>query len=243
MITIIPLRLDIDFVEGMDIAKIIVDNIELQDKDIVVIAHKIVSKVEGRIVDLDTIEPSNYARELASKHMKDPRIVELILREAKEIVKEKDGIIITETKHGFVCANSGVDRSNVKGGVALLPLDPDRSAYNIRTRLRELTGKEVAVIISDTFGRPFREGQVNVAIGVSGINPLKDYRGSQDMYGQELKVTNIAIADELASAAELVMNKSDRVPIAIIRGYNYEVVEGSSKSLIRDKSKDLFRTG
>ncbi|GIU71105.1 MAG: F420-0--gamma-glutamyl ligase [Candidatus Nitrosocaldaceae archaeon] len=241
MIEIIPLKLEIEFKEGMDIAKIITDFYDLNDKDIIVIAHKIVSKVEGRIVSLDSIKPSQKALELAKKHDKDPKIVEVILEEAKDIVRERDGIIITETKHGFICANSGVDRSNVKDGLVMLPLDPDRSAYNIRKRIKELTDKEVAVIISDTFGRPFREGQVNIAIGVSGINPLKDYKGKKDIYGYELRVTNIAIADELASAAELVMNKSDKTPIAIIRGYDYDIADGSIKPLIRDKANDLFR--
>ncbi|RMF32198.1 MAG: coenzyme F420-0:L-glutamate ligase [Candidatus Nitrosothermus koennekii] len=238
---VIPLKLEIEFKEGMDIAKIITDFYDLNDKDIIVIAHKIVSKAEGRIVSLDSIKPSQKALELAKKHDKDPKVVEVILEEAKDIVRERDGIIITETRHGFICANSGVDRSNVKDGLVLLPLDPDRSAYNIRKRIKELTNKEVAVIISDTFGRPFREGQVNIAIGVSGINPLKDYKGKKDIYGYELRVTNIAIADELASAAELVMNKSDKTPIAIIRGYDYEIADGSIKPLIRDKANDLFR--
>ena len=240
MIEIIPLKLDLEFKEGMDIAEIIKD-FEIYDNDIIVIAHKIVSKVEGRIVALDSIKPSELAKKLAEEHGKDPKIMQLILDEAKSIVKARDGIIITETKHGFICANSGVDRSNVKDGIVLLPIDPDRSAYNIRKRIRELTDKEVAVIITDTFGRPFREGQVNVAIGISGLDPLKDYKGKNDIYGYQLKVTNIAIADELASAAELVMNKSDKVPIAIIRGYNYKISDGSIKPLIRDKVNDLFR--
>ncbi len=240
-IEIIPIKLDIEFIKGMDIAKIITDSSTLYDKDIVVVAHKIVSKVEGRVIALDSIKPSQQALDIASKHGKDPKVMEVILQEAKSIVRARDGIIITETKHGFICANSGVDTSNVKGGLVLLPLDPDRSAYLIRKRIRELVNKEVAVIISDTFGRPFREGQVNVAIGVSGIRPIKDYRGKQDMYGNILKVTQIAIADELASAAELVMNKSDKVPIAIIRGYDYEVAEDPIRALIRDREYDLFR--
>jgi coenzyme F420-0:L-glutamate ligase/coenzyme F420-1:gamma-L-glutamate ligase len=241
MIKIIPVRLDIEFKEGMDIAKIITDFSDLCNKDIIIIAHKIVSKVEGRVALLNNIKPSKLALELADKHDKDPKIIQLILDEAKSIVRARDGIIITETRHGFICANSGVDRSNVKDGILLLPIDPDRSAYQIRKRIKELINKEVAVIISDTFGRPFREGQTNVAIGISGINPLKDYKGKKDIYGYELKVTNIAIVDELASAAELVMNKSDKVPIVIIRGYDYEISDGSIKPLIRDKVNDLFR--
>lgn len=241
MIEIIPLKLDIEFKEDVDIAKIITDFSGLYDKDIIVIAHKIVSKVEGRMVLLDDIKPSKLALELAEKHDKDPKVMQVILDESKSIVKAKNGIIITETKHGFICANAGVDRSNVRDAVVLLPIDPDRSAYKIRRRIKELTNKEVAVIITDTFGRPFREGQINVAIGVSGLNPLKDYRGKKDIYDHELKVTNIAIADELASAAELVMNKSDKVPIAIIRGYSYEITASSVKPLIRNKANDLFR--
>jgi len=238
---IIPIRLEIEFEQGVDIAKIILDAIELYDKDIIVIAHKIVSKVEGRIIRLDSIKPSALAFEIAKVNNKDPKIVEVILSESKEIVRAKNGIIIAETRHGFICANAGIDISNIKDGVALLPLDPDRSAYNIRKRIKEISKKDVAVIISDTFGRPFREGQVNIAIGISGLNPLKDYRGKYDMYGKELKVTNIAIADELASAAELVMNKSDKTPIAVIRGYDYEVSEGTIKALIRSRENDLFR--
>ncbi len=241
MIEIIPLKLEIEFDQEIDIAKVILDSIKLYDKDIVVIAHKIVSKVEGRVIKLDSIEPSNKALAIAKANNKDPKVVEAILNESNEIIRAHNGIIISETKHGFICANAGIDRSNVRDGIVLLPLDPDRSAYNIRKRIRDLSNIEVAIIISDTFGRPFREGQVNIAIGVAGLNPLKDYRGKHDMYGQELKITNIAIADELASAAELVMNKSDKTPIAVIRGYKYETYEGTIRSLIRSKEKDLFR--
>lgn len=241
MLKIIPLKLDIEFVKGMDIAKIIVESFRLEDKDIVVIAHKIVSKVEGRIVKVEEIKPSEKAIRLGREHDKDPRVVEVILREANDIVRAKDGIIITETRHGFVCANSGVDRSNVREGLLLLPEDPDRSASLIRARIKELIDRDVAVIISDTFGRAFREGQVNFAIGISGINPLKDYKGMKDPYGYELKVTSIAIADELASAAELVMNKLDNTPIAVVRGYDYEIADASIDMLIRDREKDLFR--
>lgn len=241
MIKIIPIKLDIEFVKGMDIAEIIINSFNLEEKDIIVIAHKIVSKVEGRVVKFNDIKPSSRAIELAKEHNKDARVVEVILNEAMNIIRASKGVIITETKHGFICANSAVDRSNVRDGLVLLPEDPDRSAFLIRKRIKELTDKDVAVIISDTFGRAFREGQVNVAIGICGIKPLKDYRGMRDPYDNELKVTNIAIADELASAAELVMNKLDKTPIAVIRGYDYEISDCSIKMLIRDKDRDLFR--
>lgn len=214
----------------------------LKNNDVLVVAHKIVSKAEGRIADLATVKPSKRAINIAKKHHKDPRIAELILRESRRIVKMERGIIITETKHGFVCANAGIDKSNVYGDhVALLPANPDSSADKIRRAIEKQTGKNVAVIISDTFGRPFREGQVNVAIGVSGLKPFKDYRGSKDMFGKKLKVTEIAVADEIASAAELVMGKVNRVPIAMIRDFMYENRQGSAKELIRKRKKDLFR--
>jgi coenzyme F420-0:L-glutamate ligase/coenzyme F420-1:gamma-L-glutamate ligase len=213
----------------------------LRDGDILVVAHKIVSKAEGRIVSLNKVKPSRRAVSIARKHGKDPRIVELILRESRRIVKMKRGIIITETNHGLVCANAGVDRSNVNGNNALLlPINPDRSAEAIRSRIRRQTGKNIAVIISDTFGRPFREGQVNVAIGIAGLKPMMDYRGTRDMFGRKLQVTVIATADEIASAAELVMGKRDHMPIAIVRGLAYGK-NGSADELIRKPKDDLFR--
>jgi coenzyme F420-0:L-glutamate ligase/coenzyme F420-1:gamma-L-glutamate ligase len=219
------------------------ESIQIQAKDILVVAQKIVSKAEGKVLDLSLVHPSELAKTIAKTSAKDPRHVEVILRESTSIVRMRGAHLIVETPHGFVCANAGVDRSNVgkNDSVVLLPVDPDKSAKIIRQRIMELTGVDVGVIISDTFGRAWRNGQVNVAIGVDGLNPIVDYRGSQDMFGNQLSVTQIAIADELASAAELVMRKSDRIPVAIIRGVNYVKADGSIKPLIRPKEEDLFR--
>jgi coenzyme F420-0:L-glutamate ligase/coenzyme F420-1:gamma-L-glutamate ligase len=214
----------------------------IQSGDVVVITQKIVSKSEGRIVALNEVQPSTFARTIAEQTGKDPRLVELVLSEAERIVKMDQGVLIVETKHGLVCANAGVDRSNVGSEkAALLPVDPDASARMIREKIRSVTGVDVAVIISDTFGRPWREGLVEVAIGASGLSPLKDYRGQPDQFGYEMQATVIALADELASAAGLVFGKTDRVPAAIIRGFQYEPVEGSARALVRSREKDLFR--
>lgn len=217
----------------------------LFDNDILVIAHKVVSKAEGRIVNLDDIKPSSKSLAIAKENDKDPRIVELILNESKGIIRLSKGVIIVETKHGFICANAGVDQSNVEHSsnhAVLLPIDADSSAKKIRDSLRKRTGKDIAVIITDTFGRPFREGQTNVAIGIAGIEPIMSYIGTTDMYGKKLRVTEIAVVDEIASAAELAMGKSERVPVVIIRGYKYQKTERSEISkLIRSKEKDLFR--
>ena len=219
------------------------ESIQIQAKDILVVAQKIVSKAEGKVLDLSLVHPSELANTIAKTSAKDPRHIEVILRESTSIVRMRGAHLIVETPHGFVCANAGVDRSNVgkNDSVVLLPVDPDKSAKMIRQRIMELIGVDVGVIISDTFGRAWRNGQVNVAIGVDGLNPIVDYRGSQDMFGNELSVTQIAIADELASAAELVMRKSDRIPVAIIRGVEYVKEAGSIKSLIRSREEDLFR--
>jgi len=218
-------------------------SMQILDHDIIVIAQKIVSKSEGRVVDLQTVTPSTLANTIAESSEKDPKHVEVILREAANIIRMRGPHIIVETRHGFVCANAGVDRSNAGNGdlAVLLPIDPDRAAQKLRKRIRELTGADVGVIISDTFGRAWRNGQVNVAIGIDGLKPIMDYRGSSDMFGNQLKVTQIAIADELASAAELVMRKSDGVPVAIIRGVDYAKGSGSVQQLIRPKEEDLFR--
>ena len=218
----------------------------IEPGDILVVTQKIVSKAEGRVVDLSDVEPSTYASNLASWTGKDPRLVELVLRESRTVVRvePEHGIIITETHHGFVCANAGIDTSNVPGDgkVALLPQDPDGSARLIRAQVRAATsGVEAAVIISDTFGRAWREGHVNFAIGVAGMGPIKDYRGTPDAYGMILKVTNIAVADELAAAAELVTGKSIGVPAAIVKGYEAPPGDGSVGDLLRDRSRDLFR--
>jgi coenzyme F420-0:L-glutamate ligase/coenzyme F420-1:gamma-L-glutamate ligase len=218
-------------------------SIQIQPGDVIVVAQKIVSKAEGNVLDLSTVQPSSLAETIAKTSGKDPRHVEVILRESTSIVRMHGAHLIVETPHGFVCANAGVDRSNVgkNDSVVLLPVDPDKSAKMIRHRIMELTGANVGVIVSDTFGRAWRNGQVNVAIGVAGLSPMVDYRGTSDMFGNQLNVTQIAIADELASAAELVMRKSDRVPVAIIRGVRYVKEDGSIKPLIRPKEEDLFR--
>lgn len=246
---VIPVRVAGDIVAGSRLDGIILgalaeSRVELAGADVVVIAQKIVSKAEGRVVDLDSVKPSQRARKLALQLRKDPRIVELILQESKEVVKIQNGIIITETRHGLVCANSGVDQSNLAGrdSAVLLPKDPDASAKKLRALFLKKTGKDVAVIITDTFGRPFREGQANVAIGVAGLRPIKSYIGKKDMFGRKLHVTEIAVADEIASAAELVMNKSDGVPVAIVRGLKFDKDDrASAKPLVRPKKNDLFR--
>ena len=219
-------------------------NTPLLDGDVVVVTHKIVSKAEGHLVDLETIEPSALAQQWAHRYEKDARQVEVALREAVRIVRMDRGVLIAETRHGFVCANAGVDASNVSPHtVCLLPEDPDRSASVIRDGLKREFGVEVGVIISDSFGRPWRNGIVNVAIGVAGISPLADYRGLTDSAGYDLHITVLAVADELASAAELVMNKLDARPVAIIRGYQFPISAepGTGRDLVMDSSRDLFR--
>lgn len=216
----------------------------IQNLDILVITHVVVSRAEGNIVNLDKVQPSEFARRIAEQYGKDPALVEVILRESRSIVRMGNGSLITETKHGFVCANSGVDRSNVQGerNVVLLPEDPDHSAENIRQEIKKLTGRRVAVIVSDTHGRPLRIGETNVAIGVAGIMPIRDRRGEKDLFGYVLKVKQTAIADELSSAAELVIGQANEgIPVAIIRGYKYPETEGAKATqLTRPKEKDLF---
>jgi coenzyme F420-0:L-glutamate ligase/coenzyme F420-1:gamma-L-glutamate ligase len=217
--------------------------LQLERGDIVVVAQKIVSKAEGRVVSLRNIKPSALARGMARAMRKDPRHVEVILRETKRVVRRRGPHLIVETRHGLVCANAGVDKSNVEGEdlVTLLPKDVDRSARRIREQIMKRTGKNVSVIVSDTFGRPWRLGQTNVAIGLSGMRPWVDYRGTRDKFGYELSVTRIAVVDELAAAAELVMNKVDGVPVVIIRGYSHPRGRGSARQLIRPAKQDLFR--
>jgi coenzyme F420-0:L-glutamate ligase/coenzyme F420-1:gamma-L-glutamate ligase len=249
LIQILPVKVSADVKKGDNLAATIVSGAlnsgtEILGGDIVVVAQKIVSKAEGRVVDLRTITPSKNARTLARSQHKDLRLVEIILRESQRLVRARNGIIITETRHGFVCANSGVDQSNVQGAshAIILPIDPDKSASRIRSGIRKICDKDVAVVITDTFGRPFRIGQTNVAIGVAGIEATRSYVGSSDMYGRKLRVTEIAIVDEIASAAELVMGKVERVPVAIVRGYDFKPVQKSSINvLLRSKEKDLFR--
>ncbi len=249
-IEIIPVYLHADVRPKDKLETLILESIKksrqtLLNDDILVIAHKIVSKSENRIVELRKIEPSSRSIAIAKEQEKDPRVVELILNESTQILRNSRGIIIVETNQGLVCANAGIDQSNVEDGynhAVLLPIDPDKSARKIKASLKKKTGKDIAVIVSDTFGRPFREGQTNVAIGIAGMDPLRSYIGKTDMYGKKLRVTQIAIADEIASAAELVMGKANRIPIVIIRGYGYQRAQKTSISqLIRSRKKDLFR--
>jgi len=215
----------------------------LRDGDILVVTQKVVSKAEGRLLDLRTVEPSPFARAWASVHGKDPRHVEAVLREAQRIVRMDRGVLIAETRHGFICANAGVDASNVPGDevVCLLPLDPDASAERLRAGLAARFHAQVGVVISDTFGRPWRNGQTNVAIGVAGVRALLGYQGQHDPYGRELRVTEIAVADELAAAAELVMAKTIGVPAALVRGAATLLGAGSARELVRAPEHDLFR--
>ena len=235
--------------EGDDIAKLVCDAAKkqgtpVQDGDVIVVTHVFASRAEGSVVNLDTIAPSEFAKAWAQKFDKDPALVEVVLRESKRIIRMDDGKLITETKHGFTCANSGVDRSNVLGerNVALLPKNPDSAARKIRRRIKKFTGKDVAVIISDTHGRPLRQGEINVAIGVAGINPIRDRRGETDLFGYVLRIKRTAVADELASAAELAIGQaSEGIPVAIIRGYSYLKSEkGKATQLVRPKREDLF---
>ncbi len=232
---------------GDDLATIVLEacaatGATLQDGDILVVTHKIVSKAEGQLIDLREVEPSDLARRHAERWDKDPRQIEIVLREAARIVRMANGVIIAETAHGFVCANAAVDASNVASDfVCLLPQDPDASAAALRAALRERTGLDVPVIISDSFGRAWRFGITNVAIGLSGLAPLADYRGQQDGFGRTMHASVIAVADELAAAAELVANKLDGRPIALIRGYAFTRAEGSGRELILDPARDLFR--
>jgi coenzyme F420-0:L-glutamate ligase / coenzyme F420-1:gamma-L-glutamate ligase len=217
--------------------------LRFQDGDILVVKHKIVSKAEGALVALDQIRPSASSRAWASRYGLDARVTELALQESHRIVRRKRGVLITETRHGFICANSGVDVSNVDGGrhALLLPQDPDRSAARLRRDLKKYMGLEIAVIVSDSFGRPWREGLTEAAIGVAGMRPLLDYRGRRDPQGYPLRVSVDAIADELACAAGLVCGKLTRTPACIIRGFPYSKRNGNARELIRPAKYDLFR--
>jgi coenzyme F420-0:L-glutamate ligase / coenzyme F420-1:gamma-L-glutamate ligase len=226
--------------EGDDLAALIATAAELEPGDLVVVAHKVVSKAEGRVVRLDAIEPSAQARELAAGD--DPRRLEVILRESARLVRTRPPLVIAETRHGFVCASAGVDASNAPAPdtVVLLPDDPDASAARLRRRLLELTGADVAVIVSDSFGRAWRQGTTDVAIGCAGLHPLLDLDGERDAAGYELHATVIAVADELAGAAELVKGKLDGVPAAVIRGFD-GLGEGTARELVLPSERDLFR--
>jgi coenzyme F420-0:L-glutamate ligase/coenzyme F420-1:gamma-L-glutamate ligase len=228
---------------GDDLAAYLAGSIDLRDGDVVVVAQKVVSKAEGRLRRLSEVSPGARAQELAERLDGDPRMVQVVLDETVRVVRD-ERVLIVETRQGFVCANAGVDHSNVDGDqdmVSLLPEDSDASAAALRDRLRELTGRELAVIVADTFGRPWRAGIVNVAIGVAGLGPLVDHRGHPDDVGRVMNATVIAVADELASAAELVMGKTRRVPAAVVRGYAPEGAPGTGRDLLRPPELDLFR--
>lgn len=235
--------------KGDDIGKLVCEaaekqNTPLKEGDIIVITHVIVSRAEGNVINLDEVVPSHFAETIAKQYNRDAALVEIVLREAKSIIRMGDGHIIAETKHGLICANAGIDRSNVPGerNVAPLPEDPDLSARRIRRRIKEITGKDVAVIISDTHGRALRRGEINVAIGIAGMKPIRDRRNETDLFGYTLRIKQTAVADELCSAAELVMGQADEgIPAAIIRGYTYEKSkEASISDLLWPKEKSLF---
>src|SRR5437016_1018805 len=230
---------------GDDLAALILRSLDhagerLEDGDVVAIAQKIVSKAEGRVVPLADVRPREEAETLASIHGKDPRVMELVLQESKRIVRAERGVIIAETRHGFVCANAGVDRSNAGApdAVVLLPIDPDASASRLREELAKRAHATVAVVITDTFGRAWREGHTNVAIGIAGLPALKRYIGQRDPEGYELRVTEIAVADEIAAAAELVMGKLDRCPVAIVRGLSFEDSDETAQEYVRPAAPD-----
>lgn len=234
--------------KGDDLARLIAGGIEktglkLQAGDIVVVCQKVVSKAEGRVVDLKTIAPSEFANILAKRWEKDPRAVELVLRQTNRIVRNDRGVIIVETGQGWVCANAGVDESNTltDDSAILLPEDPDASAARIRAGLKNLCGLELAVLVTDTFGRPWRDGLIEICLGIAGMNPILDLRGTTDLGGRELHHTVVAIADELAAAAGLLMEKAAAVPAVLVRGYAYQAFDGSAKVLIRPAEADLFR--
>ena len=240
---LIPIRLADEIHPGDSLADKLLDSVHLQSGDILVVKHKIVSKAEGRIVDLSTIEPTKESIAWANQYALDPRVIELALRESRAVIRRKNGVLITETHHGFLCANSGVDVSNVDGGThaLLLPEDPDRSAANLRRDLKRRTGLSIPVIITDSFGRPWREGLTEFAIGIAGMKPLRDDRGRRDSHGYKLKASVEAVADELACAAGLVCGKLNRAPACIVRGFRYDRGAGGVTDLLRPAASDLFR--
>ncbi len=241
MITILPIPGLPEIREGDDLAALVAAHAELEERDVVVVAQKVVSKAEGRVIALADLEPSERARTLAGDE-RDPRELEAVLAESRRIVRERGPLVIAETRHGFVCASAGVDHSNASepGTLVLLPLDPDESARRLRAGLRDLTGKDVAVVVSDSFGRPFRDGTTDVAIGVAGIPALLDLRGTRDRAGELLRSTQVAVADQIAGAADLVRGKADGVPVVIVRGLALEG-DGAATDLVIDAGRDLFR--
>jgi len=238
-LTISPVRGLPELLAGDDLASMIAERAQLEDGDVLVVAQKAISKVEGRIVRLDEVEPSAEARELAGES--DPRRIEVVLREAQRVVRTRGSLVIAETRHGFICASAGVDASNAPepGTLVLLPVDPDASAAGLRARLHELTGREVGVVVSDSFGRPWRQGTTDVAIGAAGVEALRDLKGERDPTGYELHSTVIAVADEIAGAAELVMGKLDRAPVAIVRGLD-AAGDDMARDLVMPAERNLF---
>ena len=239
---VIPIKIQKEIESGDDLVDLILESFKINDGDVLVFSQKIISKNEGRIIRLSSVNPSILADGIASSYGKDPRLVELILSETKRIVRMENGVIIVETNHGFVCANAGIDESNVKDGYAtLLPDDPDKSANLLKDRVKQKTGKDTAIIISDTFGRPFRLGQTDVAIGIAGLEPILDYNGKPDTFGKIMQVTAIAVADEICSTSELVMGKVQKCPIAVIRNYNFSLSTARIQEMLRSDHDDLFR--
>ena len=245
---VIPVPLSGDVRAGDSVADKFLEALQrsrvaLAKGDVLVVKHKIVSKAEGQFIRLDTIKPSVHSRAWARRYKLDPRVTELALQESKKIIRRKNGVLITETHHGFICANSGVDVSNVDGGehALLLPEDPDRSAANLYRALKKRLRLSIPVIISDSFGRPWREGLTEVAIGVAGMKAIHDYRRRRDPHGYRLRVTLDAVADELACAAGLLSGKLTRTPFVIIRGFRYQAGRGSARELLRPAPRDLFR--
>ena len=242
VLEIIPIKIQREIGIDTNFVDLILESSEINDGDILVFSQKIVSKNEGRMLSLSSVNPSLLANGITSSYSKDPRLIELILSESERIVRMENGIIIVKTKHGFVCANAGIDESNVQDGYAtLLPKDPDKSAILLKERIEQKTGKNISVIISDTFGRPFRLGQTDVAIGIAGLEPILDYNGKPDTFGKIMRVTAIAVADEICSASELVMGKVEKCPIAIVRNYNYNFSNAKIQKLLRSEHDDLFR--
>jgi coenzyme F420-0:L-glutamate ligase/coenzyme F420-1:gamma-L-glutamate ligase len=243
---LIPISLADEIRPGDSLAEKLLKSLRrhsLQPGDILVVKHKIVSKSEGRLVDLATIRPSGESEAWAKQYNLDARVIELTLRESRSVIRRKNGVLITETHHGFLCANSGVDVSNVSGGeqALLLPENPDRSAANLRRELKKRTGLAIPVIITDSFGRPWREGLTEFAIGIAGMKPLRDDRGLRDSHGYKLKASVEAVADELACAAGLVCGKLNRAPACIVRGFRYDAGPGRTRDLLRSAASDLFR--